>query len=56
MLYGTTKRFLEVFGLSGLDDLPKLDGQFTLPPAAAVAQTDEAAADTSEPTEAQSDN
>ncbi len=25
MLYGTTKRFLEVFGLSGLDDLPRVD-------------------------------
>jgi segregation and condensation protein B len=31
MLYGTTKRFLEVFGLSGLDDLPKLEGQLTPP-------------------------
>jgi len=25
MLYGTTKRFLEVFGLSSLDDLPKTE-------------------------------
>ena len=25
MLYGTTKTFLEVFGLAGLDDLPKAD-------------------------------
>ncbi len=25
MLYGTTKLFLEVFGLSGLDDLPRVD-------------------------------
>ena len=25
MLYGTTKRFLEVFGLKGLDDLPKVE-------------------------------
>lgn len=25
MLYGTTKTFLEVFGLSGLEDLPKAD-------------------------------
>jgi len=25
MLYGTTKRFLEVFGLSGLDDLPEVE-------------------------------
>ncbi len=26
MLYGTTKRFLEVFGLGGLDDLPQIEG------------------------------
>jgi hypothetical protein len=26
MLYGTTKEFLKVFGLSGLDDLPKVEG------------------------------
>jgi len=25
LLYGTTKRFLEVFGLAGLDDLPQVD-------------------------------
>ena len=25
MLYGTTKRFLEVFGLSGLEELPELE-------------------------------
>jgi segregation and condensation protein B len=25
MLYGTTKRFLEVFGLSSLDDLPEVE-------------------------------
>jgi segregation and condensation protein B len=25
MLYGTTRRFLEVFGLSGLDDLPRAE-------------------------------
>ena len=25
MLYGTTKRFLEVFGLSGLEDLPAVE-------------------------------
>jgi segregation and condensation protein B len=25
LLYGTTTRFLEVFGLSSLKDLPKLD-------------------------------
>jgi segregation and condensation protein B len=25
MLYGTTKRFLEIFGLSGLDDLPEVE-------------------------------
>lgn len=26
MLYGTTRQFLEVFGLSGLDDLPPVEG------------------------------
>ena len=26
MLYGTTKDFLQVFGLSGIDDLPEVDG------------------------------
>jgi segregation and condensation protein B len=25
MLYGTTKRFLEVFGLAGLEDLPRVE-------------------------------
>jgi chromosome segregation and condensation protein ScpB len=25
MLYGTTKKFLEVFGLNSLDDLPKAE-------------------------------
>jgi segregation and condensation protein B len=32
MLYGTTKEFLKVFGLSGLDDLPTIKG--LAPPAA----------------------
>ncbi len=32
MLYGTTKRFLEVFGLSGLEDLPEVE-EFGPPPA-----------------------
>lgn len=31
MLYGTTKRFLEVFGLSGLEDLPEVE-EFGPPP------------------------
>jgi segregation and condensation protein B len=26
MLYGTTRQFLKVFGLSGLDDLPEVEG------------------------------
>ncbi|MDY7108316.1 MAG: SMC-Scp complex subunit ScpB [Planctomycetota bacterium] len=26
MLYGTTRRFLKVFGLAGLDDLPEIEG------------------------------
>jgi chromosome segregation and condensation protein ScpB len=25
MLYGTTRRFLEVFGLSNLDELPEVE-------------------------------
>jgi segregation and condensation protein B len=32
MLYGTTKRFLEVFGLAGLEDLPKVE-ELVPPPA-----------------------
>jgi segregation and condensation protein B len=30
LLYGTTKRFLEVFGLSSLEDLPEVE-ELTLP-------------------------
>jgi segregation and condensation protein B len=26
MLYGTTREFLKVFGLAGLDDLPEIEG------------------------------
>jgi segregation and condensation protein B len=31
MLYGTTKRFLEIFGLGGLQDLPKLEDTMFAP-------------------------
>lgn len=33
MLYGTTKRFLEVFGLASLQDLPQIEGNVLSPPA-----------------------
>jgi segregation and condensation protein B len=42
MLYGTTKKFLEVFGLASLEDLPKVDA-LALPPqkeAAGDSQSD----------------
>jgi len=29
MLYGTSREFLQTFGLAGLDDLPKIDGSST---------------------------
>ncbi|UCD74232.1 MAG: SMC-Scp complex subunit ScpB [Phycisphaerales bacterium] len=37
MLYGTTKEFLKVFGLSGTDDLPAIEGAKPRPGAAASA-------------------
>ena len=50
MLYGTTKRFLEVFGLSGLEDLPKVEelrgGATAIRP---VAVTEESAPAATEP-------
>jgi len=46
MLYGTTRQFLEVFGLSSLDDLPMIDGlERRPPPRPAVRPDDEAAGD-----------
>jgi segregation and condensation protein B len=36
MLYGTTKRFLEAFGLASLEDLPKSDE--LAPPSAEAEQ------------------
>jgi segregation and condensation protein B len=56
MLYGTTRRFLEVFGLGRLDDLPTLreveellappgDGSAPPPPLSATAEDDDDAAD-----------
>lgn len=44
MLYGTTRRFLEVFGLKGLDDLPKIE-QLKNPDDSATEQDDAAAAE-----------
>lgn len=40
LLYGTTKKFLEVFGLASLKDLPKLDPDNTgdIPPLKVVAE------------------
>ena len=38
MLYGTTRRFLEVFGLAGLEDLPNAE-QLKLPALQAAMQT-----------------
>jgi hypothetical protein len=47
MLYGTTKRFLEVFGLAGLEDLPRVEelrsgataGKTTVVPAPAIEKS-----------------
>ncbi|MHC4982892.1 MAG: SMC-Scp complex subunit ScpB [Planctomycetota bacterium] len=50
MLYGTTKKFLELFGLAGLDDLPRaeeLRAAFTETPAAASDSATRAEAETS---------
>ena len=47
MLYGTTKDFLRVFGLSGIDDLPEVEGLRRKPtrrPAASDEGSDDAAA------------
>lgn len=47
MLYGTTKDFLQVFGLSGIDDLPEVDGLqrgHSKPPRAKVVEDDSAPA------------
>ena len=47
MLYGTTKDFLRVFGLSGIDDLPEVEGLRRKPtrrPAASDDGSDDAAA------------
>jgi segregation and condensation protein B len=41
LLYGTTQRFLEVFGLAGLDDLPKAE-QLRVPVAAPTPAGEEA--------------
>ncbi len=45
MLYGTTKEFLKVFGLSGLDDLPQIKG---LNPGPMTAKKPEAASSSAE--------
>jgi segregation and condensation protein B len=59
MLYGTTRRFLEVFGLTGLDDLPTLReleqllapaaGEPAPPPPLGAAPDPEAEAEDAEP-------
>jgi len=48
MLYGTTRRFLEVFELSSLDELPTLRDLKELAPEGALEGTDAPAADESE--------
>jgi len=52
LLYGTTTRFLEVFGLSSLKDLPKLDDEKSdsIPALKAVSQEDDGLASDAEPT------
>lgn len=55
MLYGTTPRFLEVFGLSSLADLPKLEGDDRNGvPSLKIAEPGAGAADT-EPDEPEAD-
>ncbi len=48
ILYGTTRRFLEVFGLAGLEDLPKVEelrgGAATTPASTSAEDTPEAKA------------
>ncbi len=46
MQYGTTKRFLEVFGLDSLKDLPTIE-ELKRPPEVPVAQNDEDVAENS---------
>ena len=41
MLYGTTKDFLRVFGLSGIDDLPDVEGLSRKPVRRAVSSEDD---------------
>ena len=43
MLYGTTKDFLRVFGLSGIDDLPEVEGLQRKPVRRAAPSEEEAA-------------
>ena len=55
MLYGTTKDFLRVFGLSGIDDLPEVEGLKRAPtrrPAASSDDADEADAADETPADA----
>jgi len=48
MLYGTTRRFLEIFGLQGLDDLPRAE-EFREAAKSAQLAREEAARDESQP-------
>jgi segregation and condensation protein B len=43
-LFETTREFLVAFGLRDLDDLPKVEGELSVPELAAVAEHDEAEA------------
>ena len=47
VLYGTTKKFLQVFGLKSLNDLPQVEALRPLPKAAANAGAGQAQADSS---------
>jgi segregation and condensation protein B len=46
LLYGTTRRFLEVFGLSSLKDLPPVDDAFPMPVAGRSNDADDQVVET----------
>jgi segregation and condensation protein B len=49
LLYGTARRFLEVFGLPSLEDLPQVEALAARAPAQTAPEDDTAAAETNEP-------
>ena len=55
MLYGTTREFLKVFGLAGIDDLPEVEGlpressHRTAAPASRSSSTEDDARDDEQP-------